>query len=145
MALKLGIQTYQILTNDDEVCIPSLSSKYTLSCILLILILKSSALTFSVKIILIRKIRNKPINLIFFLRLFRKRDEILKQSFSMQKVPTVGLDAIIIGSGIGGLSTAAIMAKSGKKVSIFQKVSFFFRHFIKKFDRFFYLQRTTVM
>ena len=26
MALKLGIQTYQILTNDDEVCIPSLSS-----------------------------------------------------------------------------------------------------------------------
>ena len=25
MALKLGIQTYQILTNDDEVCIPSLS------------------------------------------------------------------------------------------------------------------------
>ena len=77
------------------------------------------------KIILIRKIKNKPINLIFFLRLFRKRDEILKQSFSMQKVPTVGLDAIIIGSGIGGLSTAAIMAKSGKKVSIFQKVSFF--------------------
>ena len=43
----------------------------------------------------------------------------------MQKVPTVGLDAIIIGSGIGGLSTAAIMAKSGKKVSNFQKVSFF--------------------
>ena len=26
MALKLGIQTYQILTNDDEVGIPSLSS-----------------------------------------------------------------------------------------------------------------------
>ena len=24
-ALKVGIQTYQILTNDDEVCIPSLS------------------------------------------------------------------------------------------------------------------------
>ena len=24
--LKLGIQTYQILTNDDKVCIPSLSS-----------------------------------------------------------------------------------------------------------------------
>ena len=111
------------MTNDDEVCIPSLSS--TLNCILLILILKSSALTFSVKIILIRKIKNKPKNLIFFLHLFRKRDEILKQSFSMQKVPTVGLDAIIIGSGIGGLSTAAIMAKSGKKVSIFQKVSFF--------------------
>ena len=26
MTLKLGIQTYQILTNNDEVCIPSLSS-----------------------------------------------------------------------------------------------------------------------
>ena len=26
LALKLGIQTYQILTNDDEVCIPSLTS-----------------------------------------------------------------------------------------------------------------------
>ena len=30
LALDLGIQTYQILTNDDEVCIPSLSS--ILSC-----------------------------------------------------------------------------------------------------------------
>ena len=26
LALKLGIQTYQILTKDDEVCIPSLPS-----------------------------------------------------------------------------------------------------------------------
>ena len=26
LALKLGIQTYQILSNNDEVCIPSLSS-----------------------------------------------------------------------------------------------------------------------
>ena len=26
LALELGIQTYQILPNDDEVCIPSLSS-----------------------------------------------------------------------------------------------------------------------
>ena len=26
LALKLGIQIYHILTNDDEVCIPSLSS-----------------------------------------------------------------------------------------------------------------------
>ena len=26
LALKLGIQTYQILTKDDEVCIPSLFS-----------------------------------------------------------------------------------------------------------------------
>ena len=26
LALRLGIQTYEILTNDDEVCVPSLSS-----------------------------------------------------------------------------------------------------------------------
>ena len=26
LALQSGIQTYQILTNDDEVCVPSLSS-----------------------------------------------------------------------------------------------------------------------
>ena len=34
----------------------------------------------------------------------RKRDEILKQSFSPDKVPDQ-LDAIIIGSGIGGMAT----------------------------------------
>ena len=28
LALKLGIQTYQILTNDDEVCNPSLSKVF---------------------------------------------------------------------------------------------------------------------
>ena len=32
LALKLGIQTYKILTNDYEVCTPSLSSIYSLSC-----------------------------------------------------------------------------------------------------------------
>ena len=31
-ALKFGIQAYQILTNDDEVYIPSLSSMNSLSC-----------------------------------------------------------------------------------------------------------------
>ena len=36
IALKLGIQTYQILTNDDEVCIPSLSS-ILLGCNLILL------------------------------------------------------------------------------------------------------------
>ena len=34
MALKLGIETYQILTNDDEVCIPSLSSIILAVCAL---------------------------------------------------------------------------------------------------------------
>ena len=28
LTLTLGIQTYQILTNDDEVCIPSRSNMY---------------------------------------------------------------------------------------------------------------------
>ena len=33
LALKLGIQTYQILTYDDEVCIPSLSSILLAVCL----------------------------------------------------------------------------------------------------------------
>ena len=33
MSLKLLIQTYQILTNDDEVCIPSLYSIFLAVCI----------------------------------------------------------------------------------------------------------------
>jgi len=50
----------------------------------------------------------------------RKRDDILKQSFSADKVPE-NLDAIIIGSGIGGMSTGALMAKAGKKVLILEQ------------------------
>ena len=41
LALKLGIQAYQILTNDDEVCIPCLSS-ILLAVSLAPLLLKSS-------------------------------------------------------------------------------------------------------
>ena len=44
MALELGIQTYQILTNDDEVCIPCLSS-----IILAVVILQHILLSFFVK------------------------------------------------------------------------------------------------
>ena len=33
LALELGLQTYQILTNDDEVCILSLSSILLAVCI----------------------------------------------------------------------------------------------------------------
>ena len=38
----------------------------------------------------------------------RKRDEVLKQSFAPDKVPQ-DLDAIIIGSGIGGMSTGKLV------------------------------------
>ena len=50
----------------------------------------------------------------------KKRDAILKQGFSMQKVPD-DLDAIIIGSGIGALCTGAVMSKAGKRVLILEQ------------------------
>ena len=46
LALKLGIQTYQILTNDDEVCIPSLSSILLAVAMMDIPNLSNFALTF---------------------------------------------------------------------------------------------------
>jgi len=50
----------------------------------------------------------------------KKRDAVLKQGFSLDKVPE-HLDAIIIGSGIGGMTTGAIMAKAGKRVLILEQ------------------------
>lgn len=48
------------------------------------------------------------------------RDKVIKQGFTQQKVPK-DLDAIVVGSGIGGLAIAAILAKVGKKVLVLEQ------------------------
>ncbi|XP_036429269.1 inactive all-trans-retinol 13,14-reductase [Colossoma macropomum] len=50
----------------------------------------------------------------------KKRDKVLKQGFTREKVPQ-NLDAIVIGSGIGGMTAAATIAKMGKRVLVLEQ------------------------
>jgi len=50
----------------------------------------------------------------------KKRDGVIKQGFNIKNVPD-NLDAVIVGSGIGGMVTGALMSKAGKKVLVLEQ------------------------
>ncbi|XP_038151769.1 all-trans-retinol 13,14-reductase-like [Cyprinodon tularosa] len=50
----------------------------------------------------------------------KEKNKVLKQGFLASKVPD-NLDAVIIGSGVGGLGLAVLLAKVGKKVLVLEQ------------------------